>query len=1002
MRLIRQAALHFQQGNSDKVYEVDLCEAGDGEFLVNFRYGRRGVALREGTKTAFPVSRAKADGIFEALVAEKTGKGYLIQTGTGASAAPPETLRIAAPDRVDPRRTAIAKRLADEAAGRAPKTARWKLSRVIWRAGAWAMAETADSIAAIVPSLSKEMDFWCAAWALGRCGQAKHAVALDLIEERAKSVPWILSMVTEARAALLPGDRDPTDETEILRRSSELESRLREGSLDEAGQRELVLLAAAHPALRGTVHALVKALPLRRGTMAFFRQVLKSAEFRLDAELYGQVVRRIEHSQGNPVGYPAHKNGPLGGFTPATRGYLRRRVARYLQMMGESGDPALFIPLATGVLVALDDATDHPRETSSVTYTYDRATRRSVEHRIWSPRYAHHLGFTWLLRGDGGTVEMNGQRTRWRCKMGERGDAKAREEPFPELWDQAPDAVAYLLRHARSEEAQRFALRVWRANRSFMEEADADFIGDLLASWFSDTAQLGLEIARAKWSAVKPDLKLLLAVLDSSLEEARRQGLAWLRMSASALQSDGDFLAAAAFLEHEDARVGVREALRMMSLPKALREEIIARVLSGLLALDDEIKAGHATDWLEFIAAEELAALPETHIASLAGHSLEACQLLAVRILLKRTDPASLPESLLMAALSSEHASVRNLGMELLGRLPDAELARRVETLAACAVSRHTELRSVAAPLLKRAASHDREAARRLVEQWWPLLFRKEEFEGLHESVFETLTTSFSTELDVIPPGSFREMLESKYGFGQELGFELLKREITQPDLEDVSQWAIHPLAALRAWAREKIEKEALRGDPAQLLKLLEGPYDDSREWAFAFCRTELRDGDWSPEALVALCDSNHPAAREFGRELVTRLFREEDGPLYLARLSQHPTVEVQVFATNYLERFASGEPERIEALDLYFRTVLSRIGAGRVAKRRVLNFLEKEALADKRVAAFTVNLLARQSGTVAIQDKAEMIRILDQLRRTWPDLEGPLKVKPVEIYQPS
>lgn len=997
MRLIRQAALHFQQGNSDKVYEVDLCEAGDGEFLVNFRYGRRGAALREGTKTAFPVSRAKADGIFEALVAEKTGKGYLIQTGTGSAAAPPETLRMATPGRVDPRRIAIAKRLAGEAAGNASKKARWKLSRVIWRAGAWAMTETADSIAAIVPSLTKEMDLWCAAWALGRCGQAKHAVALDLIEERAKSVSWVLSMVTEARAALVPGD-----ETEASPSAMELESKLRDGSLDEAGQRELVLLATAHPALRGTIHELVKSLPLRRGTMAFFRQVLKSAEFRLDAELYGQVVRRIEHSQANPVGYPARKNGPRGGFTPSTRGYLRRRVARHLQVMGESGDPALFIPLATGVLVALDDAIDKPRETSTVTYTYDRATRRSIEHRIWSPRYAHNLGFTWLLRGGGGNVEMNTRGNRWCCKSGGRGDAKGREEPFPELWDQAPDAVAYLLRHARSEEAQRFALRVWRANRSFMEEADAGLIGDLLASWFSETAQLGLEIARAKWSAVKPDPKLLLAVLDSSLEEARKQGIAWLRMSTSALQTDGDFLAAVAFLEHEDARTGVREALRMMSLPKTLREEIVARVLSGLLALDDEAKAGQASDWLEFIAAEELASLPDSHVASLAGHPLEACQLLAVRILLKRADLTTLPEPLLMAALSSEHGSVRNLGMELLGRLPDAELARRVETLAACAVSRHAELRSVAGPLLKRAAAHDREAARQLVEEWWPLLFRKEEFEGLHASVFEALTTSFSTELDVIPPGTFREMLESKYGFGQELGFELLKREIARPELEDTVQWSIHPLAALRAWAREKIDKEALRGDPAQLLKLLEGPYDDSREWAFAFCRTELRDGDWSPEALVALCDSNQPAARDFGRELVTRLFREEDGPLYLARLSQHPTVEVQVFATNYLERFASGEPERIEALDLYFRTVLSRIGAGRVAKRRVLSFLEKEALADQRVAAFATQLLGRQSGTVAIQDKAEMIRILDRLRRAWPDLEGPLKVKPVEVYQPS
>lgn len=1008
MKSVRQTKLHFQQGNSDKVYEVDLCEAGDGEFLVNYRYGRRGAVLREGTKTPFPVSRAKADGIFEDLVSEKTAKGYRITTGIGAAMAQPDVLRSAIRENIDPRRVAVAKRLADEAGGRGVKRVRWKISRVIWRAGAWKMRETGDSIAALVPQLKAEIEFWCAAWALGRCGEAKHVVALDLIAERAKSVPWVLAMVAEARAALSPGEEIVAEGTlaSILAQPdgifTNLERELRASSLDDVGQRGLVLLSAGRPVLREAVHELVRCLPIQRGTMAFFRQVLRSAEFRADAELYGQVVRRIEASRANPVNYPVRKNSPKPVFAARTRNYLRRQVIRNLNVMGESSDAALFIPLATGILVALDDAVDGPQEISTVSYTYDPVARRAIDHRIWSPRYGNRLGFTWLLRGAGGKVEMNALNTFWRCISGERGDAKVREEPFPELWDQAPDAVIHLLRQARSAEVQRFAQRVWRANPAFMDEADGGVIGDLLASWFPETVMLGLEIARAKWDASNPDLKLLLAMLDSALDEARAQGLAWLREAAAVLQHDGDFLAKVAFLEHEDARIGIREVLRAMPLAAAVREDVVALVISGLLALDDEAAAGRATDWLEFIAPQEVAALADEHVAVLAGHPLEACQLLAVRILLKRDSLSGLPEPLLMAALSSDHAAVRALGMELLAKLRDDELAKRVETLAACAVSRHAELRTVAGPLLKRAAACDREAARELVRQWWPLLFRKEDFEGLHESVYEALTGSFAVELDVIPAGTFRQMLESKYGFGQELGFELLKREVTRPDLAEAVGWAVHPLAALRAWACRQLDTEELRGDPARVLVMLEGPYDDSREWAFEFCRTELRDGDWSPEALVALCDSSQPQARDFGRELVTRLFREEDGPLYLARLSQHPTTEVQVFATNYLERFASRRPERIAALELYFRTILSRIGAGRVAKRRVLAFLEKEALADEGTAGFVTVLLARQAGTVAIQDKAEMIRILDGLRRSWPMLAGPLKVKPVEIRQPS
>jgi predicted DNA-binding WGR domain protein len=77
MKLIQQTCLYFQQGSSDKVYEVDMCEVGANQYVVNFRFGRRGTTLKEGTKTTAPVARAEADKIFNALVAEKTKKGYV-------------------------------------------------------------------------------------------------------------------------------------------------------------------------------------------------------------------------------------------------------------------------------------------------------------------------------------------------------------------------------------------------------------------------------------------------------------------------------------------------------------------------------------------------------------------------------------------------------------------------------------------------------------------------------------------------------------------------------------------------------------------------------------------------------------------------------------------------------------------------------------------------------------------------------------------------------------
>ena len=76
MRVIDQARLWFREGTSDKVYEVDLVEVATGQYVVNFRFGRRGGALKDGTKTSLPLPLDKARGVFQKLVDEKLAGGY--------------------------------------------------------------------------------------------------------------------------------------------------------------------------------------------------------------------------------------------------------------------------------------------------------------------------------------------------------------------------------------------------------------------------------------------------------------------------------------------------------------------------------------------------------------------------------------------------------------------------------------------------------------------------------------------------------------------------------------------------------------------------------------------------------------------------------------------------------------------------------------------------------------------------------------------------------------
>ena len=76
MRLLKQSFLYFKEGNSDKVYEIGLCDIGNEKYVVNFRYGKRGIQWKEGSKTPVPVALAEAEKVFDTVETEKLQKAY--------------------------------------------------------------------------------------------------------------------------------------------------------------------------------------------------------------------------------------------------------------------------------------------------------------------------------------------------------------------------------------------------------------------------------------------------------------------------------------------------------------------------------------------------------------------------------------------------------------------------------------------------------------------------------------------------------------------------------------------------------------------------------------------------------------------------------------------------------------------------------------------------------------------------------------------------------------
>lgn len=196
----------------------------------------------------------------------------------------------------------------------------------------------------------------------------------------------------------------------------------------------------------------------------------------------------------------------------------------------------------------------------------------------------------------------------------------------------------------------------------------------------------------------------------------------------------------------------------------------------------------------------------------------------------------------------------------------------------------------------------------------------------------------------------------------------------------------------------DTIKQQNIKNNLVDALRLTNTKWQDSRAFAIDYFKHKLDDDDWTPALIISICDSTFDDVQRLGRDLLTRCFKEGDGVTYLTHLSQHPSQNVQLFSTNFLEDYASDDEARILSLEHFFVTLLSQVYKGRVAKDRVISFLTKEALINHAVAKMVANIYTRQSVTMAITDKAQFIQGMHAIRQVYPDIAVPMTVQPLRV----
>lgn len=1079
MKLVRQVSLVLDEGRTEKVYEVDLCEVGPDKFVVNFRFGIKGGAIKDGSKTVVPVPEHEATKIFDKLVASKTKKGFYdandprprpaapppVATGTSAGSGGGVVPRRRLAFDPDKRKAAILEHLRKKTrwttGGRS-----WPLSRVVWRAGELRLSEAADDIAALLDGKTDSMTQYACVWALGRCGNESHGRLLQGVLDDKRATDATRRIAAEALLSIAPpsaraqmqvalkadlppplaavAQSGPADAfaaalTTYLNDAKKLP--LEQASKSFAVLNQLYLID--DEVVRPAVLDVIQTAPLRPPYFQRLRHLYKAAEYREDAEVFGRLAHRFakvaamfkndgytqwKHIDGDYINVKQElKKGDASrlAYSSKTRAYFRRRTARTLRKLGErsvneKSTAEAYVKMAVGVLLPFTDADAQSTKTSS---QYDWSSQRSrITHY---DKFANYHAFNTILYANSPRYEHVGGRWSWRCRAGYKPSDAAphvREEAFPEAWDEVPAGLLHLLVESACEEVHQFAAKALRANDAACKGLPAEAVALLLARPYLVTVRLAFDLAKDRWDSNKPNLVLAAAAANCLLQSARTEAHRWMEAARLAFAQDHDALVSVIASPYADTREAARSIAQSAVLSDVESAALVRALLDKMLRAVPTDPDGHLGDPSKVVAkgigetllrafAAPLRTVDLDVVRVFLSHDVDEVATFGAELLLAhQTRPKDLPTELLEGLLQSKTQGVRAIGIRLFSELPDATLLEREDLLATLCTSALKDVREQVRPVIARLANgtgqeHQAFAAD-LAVRLVGVLLRKERVEGLHDDLVTLLRDALSSSFGALTEKTIFRLINAPTTSAQDLGGEILRQHVdpSMLSLIKIAKLASHDVKSVRETAQGFFEGdvERVRREIGDAVRILDAKWEDAREWAFAFFRKHFGQDDFSPAVLVAVCDSVRPDVQRFGRDLITRFFDESAGEEYLLKLSEHPTTDLQLFATNYLERYAAGDVEKLRQLEHYFKSVLSRVNRGRVAKARVLAFLRSEAQKSEAAARFVAEILARQSVTIAIGDKAACIDAMVDLKEKDLDLTLPLALVPLSVRAPK
>ncbi|QKG85740.1 hypothetical protein GXN76_15625 [Kroppenstedtia pulmonis] len=709
-------------------------------------------------------------------------------------------------------------------------------------------------------------------------------------------------------------------------------------------------------------------VPIQYGYTRYLKGIYKLAEKRRDAEIWGLLAYRFETDRSNtPDEYIRvkskredhyywrwEKKEEKNTFQFPTRYYLRRRNWRFLRKLAEEKSED-FVRMATEYLLHIRHEDADWGQTRYIVINGNHVITADFSN-LWLMNH--------LLFRHSGKFTCQGSKYRWRKTEAHTAYlSEEREEAYPDLWAQQPDALMRLFQNSEVNPVVGFALRALLYTSPEKLEAipestwhtflqsDQSVRRNLAAQWLLNQ----MDHRQPDWDFV---LELLLSphvdIQEHVLKFIRRHMPHWTTGSIRELVDK--------LIHHAEENYALRRRL--------------PGLLSPALAEIGNRKAG------DLSLVQCLLHLP---VDSLHQEAVD---------LLKKIDVHTITAEELLPYLSSETPMVREAACDILNR-HFGELQIDASFLTDWVKIPLEENRYAAIQIL----AEKRFQLLPVLPEWLPILWASMKQSELSDEVRDfirddLLGNVFWEEIRSTPLDKVLLLFDSS-DVGLQVFAGRLLEEI-QPDPQDMTdqqlvRLAHSPAVAVRMWIRRKLEEHGSRWSADLMADVAETDWEDTRTWAMEQIQ-QLPAQQVTPDLVYRLLDSARPDIQQLAMVLSDKYRGKLDLLELMYRAGESPYLPVQLFALE-LGKAITWNAERVQKMERFFRTVLFRVHQGRPLKRIALDILAQWGLENEEMAQAVVPILRDYARSGGKGDFADVLVTLTRIQRQFPQIQTPVTI---------